>query len=85
MQQVYDMIITVLSNLLIVTKITGQTLVKIDTCENFNGAFGVSFGEKELCIATPHVKAGHVQVVWFASEKGKSDFKQVSEKTFEAN
>jgi len=24
-------------------------------------------------------------VIWFASEKGKSDFKKVSEKTFEAN
>jgi len=54
------MIIAVLSNLLIITKISGETLIKIDTCENFSGAFGVSFGEKELCIATPHVKAGHV-------------------------
>ena len=80
------MMITVLSNLLIVTKMTtAETLAKIDTCENFNGAFGVSFGEKEICIATPYVKSGHVQVVWFASEKGKSDFKKVSEKWFEAN
>ena len=82
MHPVHDMIITALTNLLIVTKLTAETLIKIDTCDNPNGACAFSTGEKELCIATPHVKIGHIQITWFASEIGKKDFKKVSEITF---
>ena len=60
MQLVYDMIITVLSDFVIITNMTGETVYKTDTCVNQNGAYAVSFGEKELCLATPHVKVGHV-------------------------
>jgi hypothetical protein len=54
------MIITVLSDFVIITNMTGETVYKTDTCVNQNGAYAVSFGEKELCLATPHVKVGHV-------------------------
>jgi hypothetical protein len=64
---------------------SGVEMYKTDTYTNQNGAYAISYGEKEVCLVTPYTKVGHVKVTWLSSEKGKKEFALRSENTFEAN